>query len=330
MKLSLPNRRQFLTTSTLGVTAAAALPLGAVAPFESALAAAPIATDQAPYFYRFMHGEAQVTMVSDGPLPLGSPAGNFLGAEETEINTILHDNFLPNDNVVLEQNSPIVNINGRLVLFDTGMGAIQMFGEKTGRLLRSMAEASIAPEAIDAVVCTHGHIDHIGGIVAENGPIFPNAQVFISEADFDYWTDEAKLSGQLGPFVKAARDNLMPVRDRILFVRDEEEILPGITAMAAPGHTVGHTIFVIESDGDSLCFIGDLTHHQVLLVERPRLEFAYDTDPKQSAETRVRLLDMLAANRIPVIAYHFPWPGVGHFAKAGDGFRYLPTPMELG
>ncbi|MEM6423227.1 MAG: MBL fold metallo-hydrolase, partial [Pseudomonadota bacterium] len=177
MRELLPNRRQVLAGSALGIGAASALPLGALAPVGPALAAAPLATDQAPYFYRFMHGEAQVTMVSDGPLPLGSPAGNFLGIAETEVAEMLHNNFLPTDNVVLEQNSPIVNINGRLVLFDTGMGAIQMFGDKTGRLLKSMAEAGIAPEAIDAVICTHGHIDHIGGIVAERGPIFPNAQV---------------------------------------------------------------------------------------------------------------------------------------------------------
>lgn len=330
MKPPLQTRRQLLTASALGIGAAAALPLGRIGPFGSAPAGAPIATDQAPYFYRFMHGSAQITMVSDGPLPLGSPAGNFRGVPEAEITRMLHDNFLPTNTVVLEQNVPIVNINGRLVLFDTGMGAIRMFGDRTGRLLTSMAEAGIAPEAIDAVVVTHGHVDHIGGIVAASGPIFPNAQVYISEADFDYWTDEAKLSGALGAFVKAARDNLLPVRDRLVFVRDEAEVLPGITAIAAPGHTVGHTIFMIESDGKPLCFIGDLTHHQVLLVERPRMEFAYDTDPKQSAQTRVRLLDMLAANRIPAMAYHFPWPGIGHFAKMGEGFRYLPQPMELG
>ncbi|MEM6354672.1 MAG: MBL fold metallo-hydrolase [Pseudomonadota bacterium] len=325
-----PNRRQVLTSTMLGAGAAATLPLGGLGSLGTAQAAAPIATDQAPYFYRFMHGDAQVTMVSDGPLPLGNPAGNFLGVAEAEITGMLRDNFLPTDNVVLEQNSPILNINGRLVLFDTGMGAIDMFGDKTGRLLKSMAEAGIAPDEIDAVVCTHGHIDHIGGIVSASGPIFPNAQIYINEADFDFWTDEAKLESPLGPFVKAARDNLLPVRDRVVFVKDEEEFIPGITAMNAPGHTVGHTIFMIDSGGKQLCFIGDLTHHQVLLVERPRIEFAYDTDPKQAADTRVRLLDMLAANRIPIMAYHFPWPGIGHFAKMGDGFRYVAQPMELG
>ena len=113
-------------------------------------------------------------------------------------------------------------------------------------------------------------------------------------------------------FVEGARKNLLPNRDRMVFVKDGQEFLPGIQAMSAPGHTVGHTIFMITSDGKSLAAIGDLTHHQVLLLEKPRIEFAFDTDPKQSANTRVRVLDMLAANKIATdrlslpLAWHWP------------------------
>ena len=131
------------------------------------------------------------------------------------------------------------------------------------------------------------------------------------------------------PFVEGARKNLIPNRDRLVFVKDGQEFLPGIQAISAPGHTVGHTIYMITSDGKSLAVIGDLTHHQVILLEKPRIEFAYDTDPKQSANTRVRVLDMLASNRIPLIAYHFPWPGMGHVSKQADGFRYFPTPLQM-
>jgi glyoxylase-like metal-dependent hydrolase (beta-lactamase superfamily II) len=269
-------------------------------------------------------------MVSDGPLPLGEPSGTFLGITKDEVGKLLTDNFLPTDNVVLEQNSPVVNINGRLVLFDTGMGKVQMFGNKTGRLLKSLSEAGIQPGDIDAVVMTHAHVDHLGGNVEGGKPVFPNAQYYLAQSDFDFWTDEGKLGGAMKPFVEIARANLLPIRDRLVFIRDGQEFLSGITAIAAPGHTVGHTIYMISSAGKQLCFIGDLTHHQVLLTERPRVEFAYDTDPKQSAATRVRLLDMLASNRIPLIAYHFPWPGIGHVTKMGDGFRYIPSPMAMG
>lgn len=247
---------------------------------------------------------------------------------------MLADNFLNPTNAVLEQNAVVVNTGDRLLLIDTGMGSSTMFGPTTGKLLKSLAAAGIDPKDIDAVVATHAHCDHVWGIMGDDGkPNFPNAQIYISQADFDFWTDEKKLSmkdpAYMQPFVEGARKNLLPNRDKMVFFKDGQEFLPGIQAMAAPGHTVGHTIFMITSDGKSLAAIGDLTHHQILLVEKPRIEFAYDTDPKQSANTRVRVLDMLAAQKIPLIAYHFPWPGYGHVAKNGDGFRYYPAPMQM-
>lgn len=310
----------------LGVGAAAA----ATFPTAPAQARAPILGTQAPYYYRFGFGEAEVTVVSDGPLPLGDPGASFLGVAKEEVQGMLRANFLPVDNVVLEQNVPIVNIGGRLVMFDTGMGTSKMFGPTTGRLVKSMQEAGIDPASIDAIVCTHGHIDHIGGIVdAADKPLFPNAQVYISQADFDFWTDEKNLGTPLKDFVVHARKNLLPVRDRIQFVKDGQEFLTGIQAISAPGHTLGHTIYMISSGGKSFCFVGDLTHHAVLLLERPRMEFAYDSDPKMSAETRVRLLGRFADSKTPIMSYHFAWPGFGHVARAGDGFRYFAEPMKM-
>lgn len=304
--------------------------LGATALTTPAFARAPKLGTQAPYFHRFKLGEAEVTVVSDGPLPLGDPTGTFTGVPKEEIAKMLTDNFLSPTNVVLEQNSPIVNFGDRLVLFDTGMGASKMFGNATGRLTKSMAEAGIKPEDIDAVVFSHAHIDHIGGVVdASDKVLFPNAQFYLAQSDFDFWTDEGKLGSPLKDFVLHARKNLLPVRDRIKFFKDGEQFLPGITAIAAPGHTVGHTIFNVDSGGKSFVFLGDLTHHQILLLEKPRMEFAYDSDPKQAAATRVKLLDTIAANKTPVMSYHFPWPGFGNIAKAGDGFRYYAQPMVM-
>lgn len=324
------SRRHALLGSALAFGAASLGPFGV----SSAAAKAPLAKSQPAYFYRYMLGKFQVTMVSDGPLPLGPPGDAFLGLSKDEIAAQLTNNFLPTDNIVLEQNSPIVNTGKNLVLFDTGMGSQKMFGPTTGRQQRSMKEAGINPAAVDAVVCSHAHIDHIGGLVDARGRrLFPNAKIYLSEDDYKFWTDEAavksEVKGKPKAFVEHARKNLLPYKDRLVFFKNEQEILPGITALSAPGHTVGHTIFMLQSENKKAAFIGDLTHHPVLLMEKPKTEFAYDTDPKQSAASRIRMLDMLAAQRIPLMAYHFAWPGHGYVSKAGEGYRYHPAPMEL-
>ena len=324
MSQMMMSRRQ----AVMGTAAAAGI--GALGGFPFADAEAkPMRGAQAPYFYRFRHGQMEITVVSDGPLPIGDPSAAFLGVSKQEIGDMLSRDFLPPDKIVLEQNAAVVNTGGKLVLFDSGMGSNTMFGKTTGRLLRSLREAAIDPRNIDAVVISHGHIDHLGGLVGAKGNrLFPNAQIYISQTDFDFWTDESKPAA-MKDFIAHARKNLLPYRDRIVFIKDGQEFLPGIQAMAAPGHTVGHMIFMITSDGKSICNVADLAHHPILMMERPLMEFAYDTDPKQAAQSRVRMLDMLASQKIPLLAYHFPWPGIGHVAKQGDGFRYVAQPMRM-
>lgn len=318
-------RRQLMTTAAASA-AAFSLP-------GRLLAKMPNGQPQAPYFYRFKLGSAECTIVSDGQLPLGDPNAAFLNIDKAEIARELTANFLPANNAVLEQNILVVNFGDRVVLFDTGMGIDTLFGASTGKLLNTLKQAGIDAAAVDAVVMSHAHIDHCGGLVGADGKRnFPNAQYYIGEADFNYWTDDAKIPANYPArphFLDQARNNLLPVKDAIHFYKDNEQILPGITALSAPGHTVSHTIFMIESGGKQLCYIGDLAHHPVLLLEHPRTQFAYDTDAVQSAESRVRMLTMLATNRVPLLAYHFAWPGIGHVSKDGDGFRYFPLPAQM-
>jgi glyoxylase-like metal-dependent hydrolase (beta-lactamase superfamily II) len=325
-EFSLSRRHLLAGTSALGAAAVLDAHIG-----NPAFAKAPMSNTQAPYFYRFKLGNAEVTIASDGPLPLGKPEDNFIGLSKDEMTKQLSDNFLPLENAVLEQNAVIVNTGDRLILFDTGLGNLNIFGPTTGKLLNSMKQAGIDPKDVDAVIMTHAHIDHCGGNCDDSGKShFPNAQFYIAQSDFDYWTDPAKVPDAFKPaFLDTATKNLKPIRDRLHFVKDGAEVVPGVHAIATPGHTVGHMIYMIDSGGKQLCYIGDLAHHPVLLLQKPLTEFKYDTDPKQSAQSRVKHLGMLADKKIPLVAYHFAWPGLGHVARQGDGFRYVPEPMNM-
>jgi glyoxylase-like metal-dependent hydrolase (beta-lactamase superfamily II) len=315
-------------TALMGASAVGA---GLILPTEPSFAKAPRATSQPATYYRFDIGTMQATIVSDGPLPLGEHSGSFTGVTKQEVRKSLSDNFLNPDNVIIEQNVLVLNTGSRLVLFDSGMGTSKAFGQTTGRLEISLQQAGISRDDIDDIVCTHAHIDHIGGLAnPDDYRLFRNATVHISKADFDFWTDPAKLNGDLKSFVAHARQNLLPyAKSHMKFVEDGKDVVPGVQAMSNPGHTVGHTVYIIKSGKESLAFIGDTTHHHVLLTEQPRIEFAYDTDPKQAVQSRLKVLDMIATTRMPLLGYHFPWPGVGHLQKQGDGFRYIAQPMSL-
>jgi len=296
-----------------------------------ARAKAPLQNTQAPGFYRFKVGAIEATAISDGPLPMGEPKPDvFVGLSKEDFGKALTDNFLPTDNVVMQQNALVINSGERVVLFDSGMGSNKMLGPDTGRLPANLKAAGIDPKDVDAIVLTHAHPDHCFGVANEDGtPVFPNAQLYMTQTDLEFWTDEGKLSNEmLKGFVAGARARLLPNRERIVLVKDGQEFLPGVQAMAAPGHTVGHTVYLITSQGRTICNAGDIAHHHVLVVENPRLAFVYDTDGQQAVASRLRVFDMLASQRIPSITYHFPWPGIGHIGKQGNGYRYFPALMQ--
>jgi len=326
MPQSLPlSRRRLLA----GISAAG---LAGLAPLPRAQAKAPMLNAQAPAYYRFKVGAFEATVISDGPLAMGEPKPElFAGVTKDAITHALAENFLPADNLSLEQNALVVNTGDRLVLIDTGTGSAKMFGDRSGRLLTNLRAAGFDPADIDSIVLSHAHPDHCWGLVGADGARnFPNAQIHIAQADLDFWTDEAKRSAPfIGQLIDPTRAALLPYRDRVVFVKDGQEVVPGIQALSAPGHTVGHTIFMISSQGQTLCNVADLAHHHVLVLENPKVEFGFDTDPKQGAATRIRVFDMLAAQRIALIAYHFPWPGIGHVVSHGGGYRFIAAPLQM-
>ena len=325
------SRRQFFT-KTVAAAAVASLVNGV--PISAAYAKAPLANAQAPYFYRFKIGAIEATVVSDGPFSLGDPSATLRGASKEEVSKILADNFMATEKLMVEQNVLIINTGDKIVMFDTGLGDFKFFGTTSGRLLNSMAAAGIRPQDVDAVCLTHAHVDHAGGLVGEDGkPVFPNATIYINEAEYNFYTDEAKLPtapAGLKRQIERALKNLKPLRARSVFIKDGQEIVPGVRALATVGHSVGHMLYTITSGSQSLAVMGDLVHHSVLVMENiQKIEFKPDWDAKMATQTRTRFLDQLAANRTMVLGYHFPWPGFGHVVKTAEGFHYVPTAMNL-
>ncbi len=182
-----PTRRALIA----GFSALAATPTLSAG---SAFAKAPMQKALAPAYYRFKLGAFEATVISDGPLSLGAPQdGIFTGVTKTDFVKLLNDNYLPSDQVEMEQNTLLINTGDKLVLFDTGDGGSKMFGPKSGRQLANLKAAGIDPKDIDAVILTHAHPDHCWGLITAGNPTFPNAQIYLAQADFDFWTDEAKL-----------------------------------------------------------------------------------------------------------------------------------------
>jgi len=216
----------------------------------------------------------------------------------------------------------------------TGIGERRHLGDGSTNLSTHIEDVALHVEMEDLqditlVGWSYGGLVSAGVLPRANRrPQFPNAQIYISEIDFNFWTDARLLGSPLDAFVALARKNLLPVRDRIVFINDGQEFLPGVQAMLTPGHTRGHIGFLLTSGNQSLYLIGDLSHHHVLLLERPRISFAYDLDPTKAADSRVKVLDMVSTDRTAIFGYHFPWPGIGHVAREHGGFRYFPKPTR--
>jgi glyoxylase-like metal-dependent hydrolase (beta-lactamase superfamily II) len=296
-------------------------------------AAAPFLNTNAPPFYRFRLGGFECTIVSDGPLVLPPLADVLPTAPRADLEALLTAHRMPTDRWIGPQNALVVNTGRHLVLFDTGMGdRSKALGPDNGHLLGNMRLAGIDPAAIDVVAITHAHIDHCWGLVdARDRLNFPNARVAISMADYEFWTQESLLNDPSArDFVLYTRTNLLPVRDRLIAVRDGSEVVPGITAMATTGHTIGHHSYVIESQGQRLINVGDVLHHHVLLLRHPEWHNIFDSDRAMGAATRRRVLESLSGEGTLAALYHFPFPGLGRFARDGGRFVWLPAPLFEG
>ncbi len=303
------SRRSFL--KGMGAGAAGAV-LGARLGYE----VMPVVAQSVPTgaaFYRTTLGEFEVTVIRDGVASTGldTLAAN---ADVAEVNALLAANGFPQGQQPNNFKQLLVNTGDNLVLFDTGRGA------PDSQLIPTLELIGVAPQDITEVVITHWHGDHIGGVAPGGSLAFPNARHLIAQAEWNLLNSDTGNQG-----FQNALNTFQPVLDSDLleYYNDGDEVLPGITAVAAAGHTPGHHGFLITSGDSSLLNSVDAIIHPVISVQRPDWYFGFDADPDQAVSTRRALLDQAASDDLMLFGYHFPFPGLGYIAADMDnGWRF--------
>lgn len=288
----------------------------------------------------FRHGRLTGFVVNDGPLRLGSPERQFPAQPADEVRRAVRRAGGQEDSFEIDQNVLILEIAGKLVMFDVGVGpaaawGVRRFGPETGKLVERLQELGLQPEQIDVIALTHAHPDHSWGLVGEDGErLFPRAQLAVAAADVAHFLARAEEGGfaneaEADRYLGAARA-LRPYLDGARLLSDGDEVAPGVTAVATPGHTPGHLAFVIADPAGDLVFWGDLCHHAVLL-HRPQWSTGFDHDGAEASAQRVRFFERVSTPTTRVLSYHFPFPGYGsvvpHLDGAGDRtteYRWVP------
>lgn len=292
--------------------AAAALPF-APALSGMAHAGAEMKGASAAQFNRFKLGGFEVTALLAGTRTVEKPTEIFgLNTDPAEFNAVSQAAFIPTDKAQFFFTPTVVNTGSELVLFDTGLNAEGITG--------ALAAAGYTPDQIDTVVITHMHGDHIGGLMNEGTATFANAKYVTGAVEHNHW---------MGAGNEGFDKNVRPLNDQISFLEDGGTVTSGITAVPTYGHTPGHMSFMLDSDGAQLMLIVDLANHYVWSLAYPDWEVKFDMDKAAAAASRRKTLGMLAADRIPFIGYHMPFPALGYAETRDDGFRYVPSSYQM-
>jgi len=307
----------------LGGAAGAALATGT----NPASAAMPLAGKSTPGVYRYRIGEFELTALYDGIWYRPITKEFIRNAPFTEVEHALDAAFMPHGKLATPFTTLIVNTGKKLVLIDTGTGG--QISPTAGMIVDNLAAAGIAPKDVDQIVISHFHPDHINGLKdKDNNLIFANAEIMVPGAEWAFWMDDANLNaapaGMKETFLNQRRI-FSDIAKTVTHYEPGQEVAPGIVTVPAPGHTPGHTVFAIHSGSESLMVLSDTAQHPAVFARHPDWQAAFDIDGDAAVATRKKLFDRVAADRMLVTGYHFPFPACGHLIKTATGYEHVPV-----
>jgi glyoxylase-like metal-dependent hydrolase (beta-lactamase superfamily II) len=283
----------------------------------------------APGWRRFKIGDAEVTVILDGIRPGEGPFPTF-GEDQSQeaVGALMQENLLPPQRFVNFFQPVMIRLGDELVLVDTGMGANGR-ANGMGLLTQRMGQAGLAPGDVTLVVLTHLHGDHIGGLMENGAPVFANARYAIGRTEMEFWTSDEAKNGQRADNAKAVEAMVVPLKEKTTLLGDGDQVVPGLTARAAFGHTPGMMAFELSSAGQRLFLMADTFSQFVVSFQKPDWQVRFDQDKTAAAQTRRQYAAMLADQRVPFLGYHLPFPGLGYVEKDGDAYRFVPETYQL-
>jgi glyoxylase-like metal-dependent hydrolase (beta-lactamase superfamily II) len=314
-------------------TVSAATMMGGLSGTTEVRAAAPATGKQAPGFYRYKTGDFEVTVVTDGKVVTPLSDAYVANAKKDQVNQVIAENYLPENSATHLYTPVVVNTGSKLVVIDTGLGLGTFAQSKgaAGQFHSNLAAAGIDPKSVDMVVISHFHGDHINGLLdAENKLAFPNAEVVVPAGEWKQWMDDSNMSKAAGTPIegnyKNSRRVFGAIGNKVTQYEDGKELVAGIKAIATPGHTPGHMSYLVTSGPRSMIVQSDITAGMAFLfVKNPDWQLAFDMDKPTAVQSRKKIYDMAIAEKIPVQGFHFPFPGVAHVEKDGNGYRLIPA-----